>query len=908
MSYFKKTSIWIFILIIAMVLVAGYFFYNNVIRKTQAGIRAVPQSTVLFLEIPNTKSFLEGLSNNNKIWQSLSEITAVGNLAMQLKHTDSMAHQETPIADFLQTRSYLSIHQKNDSLYPLFILELNKFRQNSFLEEKARLLFGNALRTETTRVSGQNCLICSMGDSEFSIYVMSKNGLALMSTKKELLTDAMIQMNEEKGIANDAVFRKVDNTKGKNVDAHLYLHAHNAGSFAGLFADRQYKKALLELDHFSGWTELDIILKTDELLLNGYTASANSGNTYLDCFLNQEAPEISIPAVLPFNTSMMLHMGFEDFSTYYAAYEDYLKSQKQYQKYYSRIANINNRYQINLEEQLLSWFGSELSLSSTASKMNDFRTDCFLVVQTNEAVRANQLLTQITHNVGGSGIIKRFKDHLIKKINLPELFTTTLGEAFAPLHNPYYTIIDDYVVFANNVSALEEFINLNIAGKTLDGNVNYKEFSDNISESSNIYLYFNTRNALELLGGFSNPFLENILQQNQGKLNNFHAFALQFSFINNMFYTNTYLKYNTEYREESRAVWKTELDAPIIRKPFLVKDHTDNTYNIIVFDEDNQMYLIDNHGNILWKISYAGELMSEVYPVDYYKNRKVQYLFNTDEYIYLIDLLGRKVANYPIKLGTRASNGLAVFDYVKNKDYRLVFAGEDRKIYNYTIEGNSVKGWTTPRMKEEVNKKIQHLVSRNKDYIIIPMEDGSVEITDRRGRTRIRIRDNFNNALKSDFYTNRTNSKGAIITTDTQGHLTYIKTNGQLDRTVFQDFSPEHYFLYEDLDKSNGEDFIFLDGDRLLVFDRFKNVMVDYQFPNLIYQKPEVIRLSNRENLLGVVSAEENKLYLFDGQGNIVFDAGLTGSTRFAVGSLNNNKDLNLIIGDENVLYNYLIK
>ncbi|MCF8387208.1 MAG: hypothetical protein K9G47_04945, partial [Bacteroidales bacterium] len=247
MSYFKKTSIWIFILIIAMVLVAGYFFYNNVIRKTQAGIRAVPQSTVLFLEIPNTKSFLEGLSNNNKIWQSLSEITAVGNLAMQLKHTDSMAHQETPIADFLQTRSYLSIHQKNDSLYPLFILELNKFRQNSFLEEKARLLFGNALRTETTRVSGQNCLICSMGDSEFSIYVMSKNGLALMSTKKELLTDAMIQMNEEKGIANDAVFRKVDNTKGKNVDAHLYLHAHNAGSFAGLFADRQYKKAPLEL-------------------------------------------------------------------------------------------------------------------------------------------------------------------------------------------------------------------------------------------------------------------------------------------------------------------------------------------------------------------------------------------------------------------------------------------------------------------------------------------------------------------------------------------------------------------------------------------------------------------------------------------------------------------------------------
>jgi hypothetical protein len=60
--------------------------------------------------------------------------------------------------------------------------------------------------------------------------------------------------------------------------------------------------------------------------------------------------------------------------------------------------------------------------------------------------------------------------------------------------------------------------------------------------------------------------------------------------------------------------------------------------------------------------------------------------------------------------------------------------------------------------------------------------------------------------------------------------------------------------------------------------------------------------------VLGVVVSGENTIYLFDKKGNILVSKGLTGSTPFTVGSLNNNSEINLISASGNTLYNYRLK
>jgi hypothetical protein len=283
-------------------------------------------------------------------------------------------------------------------------------------------------------------------------------------------------------------------------------------------------------------------------------------------------------------------------------------------------------------------------------------------------------------------------------------------------------------------------------------------------------------------------------------------------------------------------------------------------------------------------------------------------MFNTGNYIYLIDREGHYVSGYPRKLHSKATNGLVLFDYLNNKDYRILLAKSDKKVYNYDKNGKEVSGWSQPKMKNIVIKPVNRLVANNKDYIIISDIGEEVKIVNRRGNKRINISGKINKAKNSDFYVNKTNSKGIIITTDVEGKLVYISSSGRLSRTDFGNFTPDHFFLYEDFNGDRVMDFIYVDNGKLQVFDRFKKVLFEYDFGSPITISPQVFKLGRNRQLLGITDDNSKTIYLFDENGNTVISKGLVGETQFTVGDLKHNGKVNLLSAAGSTLYNYRIK
>ena len=249
-----------------------------------------------------------------------------------------------------------------------------------------------------------------------------------------------------------------------------------------------------------------------------------------------------------------------------------------------------------------------------------------------------------------------------------------------------------------------------------------------------------------------------------------------------------------------------------------------------------------------------------------------------------------------------------VFDYLNNRDYRLLIAQADKRVYNYSIKGKEVKGWKMPKTQNIVVEPIIRLLANKKDYIIITDIENEIKIVDRKGKRRIKLAHNPNKAKNSNYYVNRTNSKGIIITTNEKGKLVYISSSGKLKFTDFGDFSPKHFFLYEDFNGDNLKDFIFIDGKDLLVFDRFKKVLFSYHFSSEITIVPSFFNLNGRQNVLGVVVNDEKTIYLFDSNGDIIISKGLVGETTFTVGDLQRNNKINLISAAGSTLYNYRLK
>lgn len=256
--------------------------------------------------------------------------------------------------------------------------------------------------------------------------------------------------------------------------------------------------------------------------------------------------------------------------------------------------------------------------------------------------------------------------------------------------------------------------------------------------------------------------------------------------------------------------------------------------------------------------------MSDVFVVDALKNGQQQFVFNTSNYIYLVDRNGNSMDGFPVKLLSKASNGLSVFNYYDSSDSRLVLCGEDRFVYNYDLNGNETEGWNRHRTDDKVLKPVQHLVADNKDFIIVTDERGAIRILDRQGRIRIPLTDELKKSQGADFYENKTNRKGIILTSDDKGDLLYISSEGKLARTDFGDFSGKHFFLYEDFNFNQDPDFIYLDGKNLWVFDRFKNILFEHAFGMEINTKPVFFNISRNKRMLGIVSENAREIYLID--------------------------------------------
>ena len=74
-----------------------------------------------------------------------------------------------------------------------------------------------------------------------------------------------------------------------------------------------------------------------------------------------------------------------------------------------------------------------------------------------------------------------------------------------------------------------------------------------------------------------------------------------------------------------------------------------------------------------------------------------------------------------------------------------------------------------------------------------------------------------------------------------------------------------------------------------------------------ITTKPVFFNITRSKRLLGIVSEKAREIYLIDSKGKMIVSSGLVGETPFAVGNLHGDREINLITGVGNALFNYAI-
>ena len=336
---------------------------------------------------------------------------------------------------------------------------------------------------------------------------------------------------------------------------------------------------------------------------------------------------------------------------------------------------------------------------------------------------------------------------------------------------------------------------------------------ENLISGGNLLLNINTTNNLILLDGVIDNY--NLKTENKNRLEEIkdEDKSLYFDFESDLFreydalITNQDKKFNffefdktnsknykifqfkngdntlningiiSEFKAEStnneyNLKFEVNLPNEIILGPIIVKNHFNNKNEIIVQDSENKLYLINNDGQVEWTKKINGKILREIYQIDSYKNGKLQYVFSTENNLFVIDRKGRNVGRFPLKFNDKITKPISIFDYDKNKNYRILIT-QNRELFMFDSKGKRVKGFEYKK-KSEIITKPKHFRISGKDVIVFKTID-ELLILNRRGKIRIKPNGSYNYS-DNEIYQYKNNlvsisNKNEVVKIDMKGDI-----------------------------------------------------------------------------------------------------------------------------------------
>lgn len=912
----------VFGVVLTVLIVGGllWFFHTKEARMpVTEGINAIPSDAAIIFESKQAKSAWKKLSQTNIMWEELLGTTAIAKLNTIGIRIDSVLQTSSEISQLLDEHSiYISAHKTGKYDYDfLIVFSLPDLTYKAAVEEFFREKLNDKKLAPTEKeIEGEKITtITSVNNTKLHFSIT--NGILLISCTPELIENSIHQLKKGNSLSSNKNFNKIVTASGKNVDANVYI---NYKRFPELMSSQLFdpgNKTLSPLESFADFSGWDISLRPNALTLSGFTAASVTDNSFLSLFSKQKPQEMEMIKLIPSNSSAFLFMGLSDARTYNNDRKTYLTARQELNSYADYIQKVNAELHTDVEEAMFSWMDNELCVVITESDSLD-KENTYAVIRSNNIDEATTTLNQLSDLAFEANASDEkdknspvtYKNHIINRLLLFDLLPHLLGDPFKNMNNSFYTAIDNYIVFANSQSELCNFIDAVENHKTLANDKNYKSFSENISAESNIYLYNSIARSQKLYSRFVKESLTKDLEANKEILKKFEASGIQFSSNGKLFYSNIYLKYNPEQKQESGTLWETKLDTTFSGRPYLLINHKTKAKEVFVQDDANKIYLISNTGKVLWSKRINEKIMSDVTQVDVLKNDKLQLIFNTRSFIYMFDRNGVDMPGFPIKLRSPATNAISVVDYEKNREYRIFIATENKRVVCYQANGEQLTAFAFDKTENQVFLPVQFFVANNKDHLCLVDVKGKIYLLDRKGNTRVNLKEGIEPGIRNFFVEpGKDYNKSYLIAADTLGNIVKMNLTGHKESIKLQVFETSPYFELKDINDDKTKEFIFLTRNELKVFSQDKSLLFKYEFPTKISHTPLFFLFPDGQGRIGVPSEETNELFLFNNNGSLYDGFPMNGRTAFSIGDLNNEGHYNLVTGStEKSIFVYQLK
>ncbi|KAB1062138.1 DUF3352 domain-containing protein [Salibacter halophilus] len=896
----KRIILYVFIALMIGALVWVFLDLRQANKPVKSALYAIPQSSSVVIENDNPFETWNRIANKTVIWEEFKSLDGFQYADSSLFHLDTLLKKDENWESLLRDeKTYLVFNHTDNGAEWGWLM---KFPANYDYTELEGVL------TESLEAKKDSAGAYSISIHEKNFFVRFKEQMVVVSPTEKFISKSLETLKTGKSLASDSLFQEVYKTAGSTRHGHVFVNYQNISAIGQNLikaGDEEVFKTVT--NHFAEWSVMDISMKSNEVMLNGFTNLDPLDNQFLGTFSNQSPHDHDAAKILPENTASFIHFGFSNYLNWYEHYRQWLEKTSQLYSHDSLIKELEVNYKLTLEKDILPWIEHESVLGYLDDETLNHKDRYFAVVKTSNEVLASKKLKSVSIE---SAEPRSYRDYEIHQLKTGKQFSLAFGRHFKAIEKPFYTIIDRFVILANDERTLVKIINDYLAGEPLIKKESFAEFNESVSEESNVFLYCNPAASANLLMSFGSDRLDKFIAKNKTFIKKFQAISLQWSReSDNLFYQNAYLLHNPVYKEEVHSLWELALDTTTSMKPAVVKNHYTGANEIFIQDDNNKVYLISNTGKVLWERQIDGQIISEIEQIDVYQNDKLQMIFNTDEAVYLLDRLGNDVESFPVKIAGGASAPITVLDYDNDGDHRILVPTKTGDLLNLSNRGEPVKGWAFEKQESAIKSQVLYTVIKRKDYLITVNEKGHVYGHSRRGNVRLEMEEVLPVHNNSNFYLHSNSSleSSYLSTADSFGLVHNLLLDDRLIKKEFGDIHTPNIYLHADINMDNKPDFILADSSGVRAWSDDDDELLNYELDNVTPTSLNNYQFQNT-SAVGVSFRSKDEILLIDRTGKLWPHFPLRGGMPFSISDLNDDGSYNLIVADKNgILYTYLL-
>lgn len=538
-----------------------------------------------------------------------------------------------------------------------------------------------------------------------SMYAYNNGPSWVISANEGLLQDIINQRTAGYSLIDDDGFKTLWDNASKSDDANVFIQHKEVARLGTHYFEQDWSW----LEHFAQWSAVDLDWKKNKTIATAVALCADSTNTYLSTF-NERPTGTDLSPIIAASSKYAVGINTGDPVEWLRAFNPYRgKKQrlKQAQKTLEDAGLSPMTFANSFEGSFVRvGYGDGVVVGAKLDGEEMTLQDALTALSSQSSVYQG-------HARGTLSEAHRF------------LFSAAFGWVYADMGSASWIIWDQWLLVGTSTQLLE------IYSSELDMNKNWYtlESLEALGEAMDRNEHFTA--ALNFNSLEDGPFFETL----PAALD--HSFLAGHLEVNNgIAYGNATVQQRGEEVAVSAYLWSHALPQQAISGPFLVTNHRSGMKNILVQDESNQCFLLDENGQELWRFSLDGPIQGDVQQIDMFKNTKLQMVFATGDLLHCLDILGREVEGFPVSLPEATSLGATVLDYDKNRNYRiLVPAGS--KLYNYSVEGQRINGWKTDAASGTITQSPKLFQRNGKDYVIISTLERA-HVLNRRGEERIK--------------------------------------------------------------------------------------------------------------------------------------------------------------------------